>query len=478
MLFSCGGSAGNKPRAQLPQQPNPANATVTTDAPRAASALVRGSGGTIEATGGDGTVYTLTVPPGALAADTTITMVPVTGVSGLDVRGGRFLGVQLEPDGLRLFGDVTLRISPPQGPRHSAVGFSYHGGGTEIHRVPLTPSLDLLQLHLLHFSGALVYVGDNIFISPAVENIAPSEWEDRILSYIETIIRDDRERALRGEKPDPNRDLHLIDAFQGYYELVIQPSLARMTTDCSFAHTATPRAFAWEHNVEVWGFHDRFAAQEGTVMSAVVQALENCFDQTKGACLDTSNAAQMQEAIGYTRQLALFGMSDPAYDALNPALHCSTGWTGTSTSTLRLNGTALTDIVDANVQWELNPAKTVLGVVTTWRVKAGSMTWEEKGADAFGCTHQGGPVSFDLTAADGEMVFDEVSRTYQATGAISQFTKVDVKCPAGQPSYTADASVGLWLLTPVLPLSKNATALSGTYDPAGLNTTYAWQFHR
>jgi hypothetical protein len=259
---------------------------------------------------------------------------------------------------------------------------------------------------------------------------------------------------------------------------VIEPTLGRMTTDCSFAKTATPRAFAWEHNVEVWGFHDRFAAQEGTVMTAVIQALENCFNETKGACLDTSNAAQMQEATGYTRQLALFGVSDPAYDALNPALHCKTGWTGTSTSTLRLNGAALTDVVSADVQWELNPARTVPGVVTTWSIKTGSITWEEKGTDASGCTHQGGPVSFDLTAADGEMVFDEVSHTYQATGASSHFTRVDVKCPAGQPSYTADASVGVWLLTPVLPLADAATVLSGTSDPAGLDTSYAWNFHR
>jgi hypothetical protein len=483
-VLSCSGGDDNPsgpgdttPPTELPQQPNPANATVTSDASRAASTRMTTGGGTMEATGADGTIYTLTLPANALVADTTITMTPLTDVAGLDLSGGRFVGVQLEPEGLRFFQDVILRISPPEGAHHSAVGFSYHGAGSEIHRVPLTPSPDLLEIHLMHFSGAAIYVGDGIYISPAVENITPSEWEDRILSYIEDILRDDRERALNGEAPDPNRDLKLLDAFQGYYELVIEPSMAQMTTDCEFAQTAVPRTLAWEHNVEVWGFHDELAAQEETARAAIVKATENCFNTTKGDCLDTSDRVQMSEAIGYTRQLALLGVQDEAYNALNPDLHCSVGWAGTTNRTNHVID-GVSDVLSVEVHWELDPEHSDPGVGTRYRVKQGSIHWERNGVDAAGCTHQGGPQSFDIKPEEGAIVFDEINHTYQVTGISGNIVTLPVTCPAPLRSYSEDVLVGDWVVTPVLPLPDNATVLSGSYDYPGLSTTYVWEFRR
>ena len=110
LLISCSGgdtgpsgpsSPSNPSPPAFPQTPKPANVTTTTDPGRTASARITVSGGTLQATGSDGTVYTLTIPPDALLADTTISMTPLTGASGLDLSGGRFLGVQFEPDGLR-----------------------------------------------------------------------------------------------------------------------------------------------------------------------------------------------------------------------------------------------------------------------------------------------------------------------------------------------------------------------------------------
>jgi len=109
------------------------------DPSRMASARIPTTGGSVQATGADGTVYTLTIPPDALLSHTTITMTPITGVSGLDASSDRILGVQLEPDGLRFFSFATLTFSPPEGANHQAFAFSYHGTGAELHRVPLTP---------------------------------------------------------------------------------------------------------------------------------------------------------------------------------------------------------------------------------------------------------------------------------------------------------------------------------------------------
>ena len=76
-----------------------------------ATARIPVSGGTLQTTGADGTVYTLTVPPDALTQDTTISMTPLTGASGLDLAGGRLLGVQFAPEGLSFLHEVSLSLA-------------------------------------------------------------------------------------------------------------------------------------------------------------------------------------------------------------------------------------------------------------------------------------------------------------------------------------------------------------------------------
>src|SRR3954454_16670310 len=98
----------------FPQTPKPANVNATGDPGRTASARITVSGGTLQASGSDGTVYTLTIPPDALVGDTTISMTPLTGASGLELSGGRFIGVQFEPDGLQFFQKATCALLHPR----------------------------------------------------------------------------------------------------------------------------------------------------------------------------------------------------------------------------------------------------------------------------------------------------------------------------------------------------------------------------
>src|SRR5690348_14436311 len=59
------------------------------------------TGGSLSATGGDGTVYTLTVPDKALLSAQEISMTPLAAMDALPLGGGLAAGVQLEPEGLR-----------------------------------------------------------------------------------------------------------------------------------------------------------------------------------------------------------------------------------------------------------------------------------------------------------------------------------------------------------------------------------------
>jgi hypothetical protein len=480
VLSSCSGGDNGPSGPSDPEQPDtphPESVSVTTDPSRAASARILTTGGSVQATGADGTVYTLTIPADALLFDTTITMTPLTGVAGLDSPDGQPLGVQLEPDGLRFLNFATLTFSPPEGARRQAFAFSYHGNGAELHRVPLTPDPNILEVKLLHFSGNVLVPGpvEGTFVAAPEQGLSPTDWEDLAQAKIAEVFQDERDRLARGEGIDPERGEKLQEILQAYWEKGVEPTLNAMMTDCKVAQKLADRAWDFERTVELLGYHDNFEPQEGQVHGAVVAAWENCFRQTLGECLKRSNPQQIEQASIYSRRLALLGIEDPEYNWVNPDLYCEGGWIGTTTRTLKLSGD-VTDVITAEVEWEIDSANTHPGIVTQYRIKSGSMHWEQKGTDQDGCSHQGGPQTFDLTPQDGVIVKTEGQQpTYQATGMAIHYTQVTVTCPPTLPSYTSDVSASDWLITPVVPFDARATELSGTYQMGDI--TYTWQFH-
>src|SRR5439155_239711 len=89
------------------------------------------------ATGADGTVYTLTIPPNALLVETAISMTPIVSISGGNLPSDSVLGVDLQPSGLRLYEFADLSIVPPQlSPTADIAGFTYEGDGDDLHRYP------------------------------------------------------------------------------------------------------------------------------------------------------------------------------------------------------------------------------------------------------------------------------------------------------------------------------------------------------
>ena len=82
----------------------PLDVQVILDQATAAIGVIGAGGGALNATGSDGTAFTLMVPAGALAMDEQISMTPVSSISGLPAGASpeHTLGVSLEPDGLEL----------------------------------------------------------------------------------------------------------------------------------------------------------------------------------------------------------------------------------------------------------------------------------------------------------------------------------------------------------------------------------------
>lgn len=117
----------------------------------AASEEVGPEGGTVSATGSDGTRYDLTVPAGALVAPATITLVPVASLAGLP--GGEDAhAVQFAPEGLSFAVPAMLRITPST-PLSDTVGLAYTGSGENLTLAPAVRSGGSLLVEVSHFSG-------------------------------------------------------------------------------------------------------------------------------------------------------------------------------------------------------------------------------------------------------------------------------------------------------------------------------------
>jgi hypothetical protein len=135
-----------------PSAPPPASPTLEPGA--AATATIGKSGGTLRATGANGVRYTLTINPGSLAQDTSITMTPLSKLTGGDFRDAFVGGVQFAPEGLLLVKGAMLTIAPPRRvPVRRQVALGYDGGGSGLHVVPIAPSRKQIQIPIVHFSG-------------------------------------------------------------------------------------------------------------------------------------------------------------------------------------------------------------------------------------------------------------------------------------------------------------------------------------
>ena len=114
ILFGCGGGGGGGGGS-----------------PAGATADVGPSGGDLQATGADGTVYHLSIPPGAIGSVTKVTLVPETSLLHDPELGALAPGVTLLPDGLALAADAELSITLPADPPATELPAIFHRGADD-----------------------------------------------------------------------------------------------------------------------------------------------------------------------------------------------------------------------------------------------------------------------------------------------------------------------------------------------------------
>lgn len=129
-------------------------ATVTVDATRAGSGTVGPAGGRVTVTAADGTVFTLDVPPGGLSRPTTITLAPVTSLTGAPGGLQHVMAVRAAPEGLRFAVPARLTVTPTAPvPARGWFGIGMTGAGAGLELTPAgAANGTVLAAVIQHFS--------------------------------------------------------------------------------------------------------------------------------------------------------------------------------------------------------------------------------------------------------------------------------------------------------------------------------------
>jgi hypothetical protein len=153
LVVTRGGRSGSGQLRVL--KPFKGRISVTPDRSRGKSARIGPGGGEVTATGADGTRYTLTVPPGAVAEDEKISVTPVKRFGGLPF-GGAALGAELAPNGLTFATPAALRITSKRPLSKRLVGFGYANRSHVLDVQPPAGSGRSRVLRIEHFSTGAV----------------------------------------------------------------------------------------------------------------------------------------------------------------------------------------------------------------------------------------------------------------------------------------------------------------------------------
>ena len=194
-LSGCGGDGGGNDEAQGP------SISPLLDSDREASASVGPEGGTVDATGADGTEYSLAIPPDALLEETEISLTPILSIDDLPMSGGFVAGVHFEPSGLELFRTATLTVTFPSSPSVGAeevlAGFVYDDDGDNLALALTETTGNSFSLPIDHFSGGGGGAANPGELAAASTPGSPNAFIAQLMGAIQTEDTEEAESVLR-----------------------------------------------------------------------------------------------------------------------------------------------------------------------------------------------------------------------------------------------------------------------------------------
>ncbi|MCX6060407.1 MAG: hypothetical protein NTW69_19960 [Chloroflexi bacterium] len=292
--------------------PSPVIVEVSVDETNASSAVISPDGGTITAQGADGTKFTLTFPKDALSNDETITLTPITAIDGLPFSGGFVGGVQMAPEGLRLFQPAMLTIESPKtvaATGFETVAFAYHQNGDGLYLNPSEAKGNQLMIEIWHFSGAGAAQGTPAEIQ-SQQGRVPSNAEDAFTQRMRDYLGRERQAQLLGQPTDSDLQKTMGDFLREGYDSFIAPQLPIALQNCEAAPAILSKALGWLRQVQLLGYDEQFSAENTKIMDTMSQALANCYNKEYDQCVIDKKIAHRTTMLGMYRQASLLGMED------------------------------------------------------------------------------------------------------------------------------------------------------------------------
>jgi len=303
---SGGGSTGDVSEALDPST-EPVTVTTTVDQSRAVSARIGPAGGTLTATGADGSRYVLEVPADALVEEIEVGMLPIASMQGLPLSNGLAAGVQLEPEGMTFYDFVTLTIEPAEAipaDQLLPIGSAGTTGALYMPLIDLDP--DTIRLRLLHFSSAGVSKGLLADIEPVRQRLG-GDAETRILSLASAEMA----RARQAGESGPDMET-LENLFQLYREQVLKPRMAAAGESCAAGRLAIETVLSYGRQRQLLGLPEDSMTEVVDLMPTVARV---CLQEEYELCRDEHIVHRMIPSIlTMERQRQLLGITSPEMD--------------------------------------------------------------------------------------------------------------------------------------------------------------------
>ena len=250
-----------------------------------AKGVVSRDGGSLSAYSADfKRLYTLVVPPGALANNQQIEIKPLSGVGGLPFAGGMVGGVQLEPAGLEFSRPAALIISGEGiSTQPNQVAFGYNGNGADFRLAAwfLKPP-DFVQgsydpsnsivIPVEHFSGVGVAPATDLETARQLSYDA-QEARDRLSQEIAKEIEDARD----GKDNDLQEATERI--LLDYLEQVMLPEAAAASFSDAMYERAVRNLISWERQRQLLGGGEDLPAKYHALMKRINQLLEIAWEK-------------------------------------------------------------------------------------------------------------------------------------------------------------------------------------------------------
>jgi hypothetical protein len=277
---TAGHSVGSGGLSWVFEAGEPVDVTLVLETGNTVEALIPVAGGTITATGADGSVYTLAIPAEALLTATTIGLTPVTSISGMPFGGDQTYAVQLSPEGLFLQDNAILTIKPAEELAvDQQIIFEYLALGKDvILAIPVVDSSEI-KINVLHFSGYGATNGTD------AGNLGGDAGR-RLSSAIGESLGLERERQLQGasQGDDPEQIREYQEAFREYEEQVVNPRVAAAGESCEAGRLAIETVLGHARQSQLLGYRtgdepNQYPGLYDTVARVcIIEAFERCVE--------------------------------------------------------------------------------------------------------------------------------------------------------------------------------------------------------